>query len=268
MNYLQIIKQSIKGKSFQQQTDIIKEFIIFDNPKNYTSGVYLIENFYVGMSGNFVNRIASHIIEVLSIEESNIVYNKEKLYLISNVLKNRKLKVKILHKDQKKEEQYISWLYFENPLVNIEFITPEMIARKQKQITSKLKGIKLDIKISQFTSKFYIASTIINKTVIFKIARTSKDAKLKLEKYLTIKPPKKQKKLREKSTSKKSSDKNIESFKFVGIRSKTTKAIYHQHERWKEAEKNNKGCSVRGFDDIHEARCWVLGKQIPKFPGE
>ena len=80
MDYLKDLEVSLKGKTFSEQMMIVKKVIIFDSPNN--KGVYQIENFYVGKSENILGRITYHILDVLNIDKTKVVYNKEKLYLI------------------------------------------------------------------------------------------------------------------------------------------------------------------------------------------
>ena len=100
MDYLKEIEKEMKGKTFIEQMQVIKKYVIFDSPNNV--GVYQIENFYVGKSSNILARITHHIIEVIKAKESKIIFNKKKLYLIGSILKSKKLQVKHLDKNRVK----------------------------------------------------------------------------------------------------------------------------------------------------------------------
>lgn len=187
MDYLKEIEKEIKGKTFIEQMQVIKKYVIFNSPNNV--GVYQIENFYVGKSGNILARITHHIIEVIKAEESKIIFNKKKLYLIGSILKSKKLQVKHLDKKQSKEKFYIEELYPNLPLTNIEFVTEKMVRDKQIKISKILKYKSINYILDRFTSKYYVSKVIFNDILILEIESTYEAAKKKLKSYVATKAP-------------------------------------------------------------------------------
>lgn len=99
----------------------LDKFIEFENSVSIVgSGVYVIENFYVGKTNNIVNRIVSHILECFYEEYGcKNSFNKEKSYKIKEVLKTRKLRVKLIDSEQNRESIYINELKEKFLLTNI-----------------------------------------------------------------------------------------------------------------------------------------------------
>lgn len=248
MNYIRELREDIKGKTLYQQLNIIKKCILLENPKNYKGGVYFIEDFYIGKSKDILSRIASHVLEVLTVETSKKVNNREKLYLIYSILKTRKLRVKILTSNQKQEESYIKEFYHKFPLTNIEFVTDDMRLEKQKYIISKAKNKTFEFE--RFTSLFVVAKLKVNNNYVFKIAKTKNLALKSLNSYLKL-PPKKDNTV---------SDKRIKDYKYVAISSKYVKSIFSQEERWKEKADECVNPAVKGFDNLVSARKWLNNK--------
>lgn len=188
MNYFKEIEKLIEGKTFKEQMQIVKNYVIFDSPCNI--GVYQIENFYIGKSGNILSRITHHIKEVIKAEDAKIVYNKEKLYLIKSALEKGKLTVKHLDKDPKKEVHYIEKLYSILPLVNIEFVTEKMILSRRRTVNKLLKNKKLIFISDKFANKYHVCKIVINGFIIIKMATSYEKAKSNLLEYIKH-PPKK-----------------------------------------------------------------------------
>lgn len=176
---------------------VVKKYIIFDSPNNV--GVYQIENFYIGKSGNILARITHHIKEVIEAERSKIIFNKKKLYLISSVLKNKKLQVRHLDKKQSKEKFYIEELYPILPLVNIEFVTEKMITDKQIKISKFLKYKSVNYILDRFTSKYYVSKVIFSDILILEISPTYEQAKKRLKNYIATKAPNKKSRAKRKN---------------------------------------------------------------------
>ena len=75
------------------------------------SGIYLIEDFYIGQTSNIINRVTSHLIEIFYEEyDCKTYYNKDKCERIKKVLSERKLKVKLIDSDKNREAIYINEL--------------------------------------------------------------------------------------------------------------------------------------------------------------
>lgn len=182
MNYYKEIEKLIEGKTFKEQMQIIKNYIIFDSPNNV--GVYQIENFYIGKSGNILSRITHHIKEVIKAEDTKIVYNKEKLYLIKSALEKGKLTVKHLDKNPKQEVYYIEKLYSTLPLTNIEFVTDKMILARRRTVNKLLKNKKLMFISDKFASRYYVCKLVINGFIIIKMAASYEKAKSSLLDYV------------------------------------------------------------------------------------
>lgn len=261
MNYIDKIKKEVEDKPLWEQLAIVSEYVILNNPKNYKSGVYLIEDFYVGKSKNIISRIASHVLEVINADTHKVVHNKEKLFLICEILKTRKLNVKVLDKDQEKEETYIKKLYNDLPLTNVEFVTKEMSNCKREKYQRETRNKPLEIKVVNFTLKFKVAYVKLNNLYIFKISTTEARARGLLKEYLKYKNDKIVKK-------RNNPIKDIQYYKYVAIKSKGTKVIYNQNENWEERLKNCRKGVVRGFDDIFLARQWLFGRKAQSFLGE
>lgn len=181
MDYIKELEISLKGKTFYEQMMLVKKVVVFDSPNN--KGVYQIEDFYIGKSGNILGRITYHILEVLNIEKSKVIFNKEKLYLIYSILKNRKLKITHLDRNTKKEKEYIEILYPILPLVNIEFVTEKMRLKKQELFLKTIKNKKPTITFEKFSSKFVVAKTFVSGATIFKISWTQLKAHELLNNY-------------------------------------------------------------------------------------
>jgi len=82
----------------------VYKFANIYNPNNYKSGVYFIEDFYIGKSINLNNRIANHIFGILTIGFSD---NYNLSLRILEILQYRKLEVQILDSDVKMEKFHI-----------------------------------------------------------------------------------------------------------------------------------------------------------------
>lgn len=247
MDNLKKIKKEIKGKPLKDKIKIVKKYINLVNPKNITSGVYLIENFYVGKSNNIHNRIAHHIIEALSVDESDTTYNVEKLYLISKILNTRKLKIKILDKDIKKEKDYIEKLYVKLPLVNIEFVTPSMVSEKQNNIVNTLNNKRYKVATEKFTRKFYVTYVRFKGLFVFKIASKEDYSKTLLLKYL----------MRESVKRRGITIKNIKDYRYVAVNTPNIKRVFLQNENWEDYLKEGGVCKSKGFDNNIAARKWL-----------
>jgi len=257
MNYLEYLQREIKGglKDKKRIKNIISSFVEIDNSENYTEGVYQIENFYIGRSKNIESRIVYHILELIDIEEGKIL-NKEKLFLIKSVLKERKLKVKILSSNQEEEEFFIKELYNKIPLTNIEFVTPSMQDIRRLQHISLAENKKYFINVVRFTSDLFVAKTVINKTLIFKIAYKSKVAQAQLKDYLN--PSSKNKKYQPKIIGEVS--KTITDYNYVAVKRGKVTGIYKQEEDWNGQTAGFKLASIKGFDNIENARVWMKRK--------
>jgi hypothetical protein len=254
MNYIKKIESEIKGKTLYEQLNIIRKYVIIDNPCEYKSGIYLIEDFYVGKSTNIISRISAHILEVINSKNAKVVHNKEKLYLIQSILKNRKLKVKVIDEGLSKEVFHIERLYSILPLTNIEFVTKGMSTKKQKFICSKIKDEKVNVVYEKF-NKYWVAKTTIKNKVYFKIAKTQKQAEELLKNYFKLKIGSVKEK--KKKVNKTEDYKKITEFKYIAVRSKYVKMLFLQEEKWREKLEQTKNYTVVGFDDADLARCWL-----------
>lgn len=199
MNNYKEIEKLIEGKTFKEQMQIVKNYVIFDSPCNI--GVYQIENFYIGKSGNILSRITHHIKEVIKTEDSKVVYNKEKLYLIKSALEKGKLTVKHLDKNPKEEVHYIEKLYSILPLTNIEFVTDKMILARRRTVNKLLKNKKLVFISDKFASKYHVCKLVINGFIIIKMSASYEKDKSNLLDYVKH-PHKKPRAERKKSNSK------------------------------------------------------------------
>lgn len=199
MNYYKEIEKLIEGKPFKEQMQIVKQYIIFDSPCNV--GVYQIENFYIGKSGNILSRITHHIKEVIKANEVKIIYNKEKLYLIKSALEKGKINVRHLDKDPKKEVFYIDKLYSTLPLTNIEFVTDKMILERRKMVNKLLKNRKLMFISDKFANKYNVCKIVVNGFIVIKMSTSYEKAKANLLEY--IKYPVKKPRSERKKTKKK-----------------------------------------------------------------
>lgn len=259
MDYLKQIEEKFKNKTYKEKEDIIKDYIIFDKQHLGTSGVYLIEDFYIGRTKNIYSRIVSHIIEVLEVETTKIVHNKEKLYLLWTILKKRRLKVKLLDKNQNKEPHYIRKLYNKLPLVNVEFVTIEMAEKRRYAVKNRVRGKIIEIKIEDFTSRFKVSKVDIKGLNIFQVAKNEKYARLNLKNYLDLKP---------KKTIKGEKEKDIKEYKYVTLSAGKIKIIFNQLEKWQEELKKYKKPKIKGFDSIINARVYLFGNKAEVFEGE
>lgn len=181
MDNLSQIKYLLKSVTdFKEQEKIILKFVVFQNPKNYTEGVYQLGNFYIGRTKDFKSRVTSHVMELINFPKG---CNKAKSYMLAKTLTSGKLTVKILSKNQEDEEQLIEKLYPTLPLTNYEFVTKTMVSKKRKIITEKYKNQQ--IRIKSF-GKLIVAITNISNISIFKIANTAEVAKKMLLSYLGV----------------------------------------------------------------------------------
>lgn len=148
MNLFEQLKELIKPTPEETHKTILAElssFVEIDNPLKFRRGVYQLGNFYIGKSNGFRSRFAYHLMEVIGvIKEANSKKNQK----IREVLRKRKLEIKILCNDPEKEEAYI--IKYSNilPLTNIEFIhthpnKKEVLKKKPiKKRTTKSKPKK------------------------------------------------------------------------------------------------------------------------------
>lgn len=145
-------------KAHKQLCKVLNDYIEYDCSGFIKhGGIYLIENFYIGQTGNITNRLASHILECFYEEYGCITYvNKEKREAILKVLETRKLRVKLLSDDLSKEKELIQEYYLnEFPLLNKVYINKELkkkLAKKQGIVLKKEPSKKVKVK-KQHTPK-------------------------------------------------------------------------------------------------------------------
>jgi len=97
-------------------SDNIKWFA--DIEDTYTSGVYMINDFYIGSTSNIKGRIAFHILDLQKATNINVRKNK----LIKGILDSgSRLIVKMLSSDRADEERLIREYSMVQDLTNIEF---------------------------------------------------------------------------------------------------------------------------------------------------
>lgn len=128
INYCKKDKRTVRGKKNENvckvnfdslHTAVLKDinnYVEYDNSGYMIhTGVYLIEDFYIGQSHNLPSRIASHIIECFYKEYQFDGYvNEEKCKKILEILaKNKKIKVKLLTDNVSNEARLIKE-YFAN----------------------------------------------------------------------------------------------------------------------------------------------------------
>jgi hypothetical protein len=94
----------------------IDKYVDFDSTIN--KGVYMIDDVYIGRSGNIKNRITSHIMEAFEITTSKTNNTKKSEYILQ-VLQNRKLNVKLLSTKQEDEYKLINEYSKTKKLFNI-----------------------------------------------------------------------------------------------------------------------------------------------------
>ena len=129
-NGILVEKRNLRfGKAAYNLLKEINEYIEFeDETMNYNkldkiSGVYMIEDFYIGETGNLLNRIVSHLLEIFYEKynkkyNTSDSYNKEKSLKIRKILLERKLKLKLIDIDRSKETYYINDKYKDLLLTN------------------------------------------------------------------------------------------------------------------------------------------------------
>ena len=139
-------------KAHKQLCKILNDYVEYDsNGYIKNGGVYLIEDFYIGQTGNITSRLAFHILECFYKEYDCITYvNEEKREAILKVLETRKLKVKLLDDDMKKEKGYIQDYYLNGyPLLNKVYVNKKL----KKDLATKLKKEKMNKEIEEENKK-------------------------------------------------------------------------------------------------------------------
>jgi hypothetical protein len=111
-------KNNKLGNTYYNINLNLKNFIEFENNFNSIQGVYFIEDFYIGKSGNLNNRLAGHLTELCHLYTAD---NLEKSFKIIEILSIRKLKVKILSNNPKDEKMFIQEYSLKYPLLNTQF---------------------------------------------------------------------------------------------------------------------------------------------------
>ena len=124
----------------------INEFIEYDSCGYIQpSGIYMIEDFYIGQTSNIVQRLAFHILEPFFEEYGfNNFINKEKSKLILEILKTRKLKVKLIDSDLKKEMEYIKEYSSNGYLLTNKIGVPKHL-RKDRILKEKMDKLNNEI---------------------------------------------------------------------------------------------------------------------------
>ncbi len=253
MNYLkQIEGLIIKGnywESHKQVLGLIDSFVTIDNKLDCEGGVYQIENFYVGRSVNFKQRLASHILEMVGTCNAKIHPNKYKMYEMQRVLCDRKLKITILDSDAEREPEYIKELYSKLPLVNVEFVSDGMRESKRLQYAELLRGEKVTFEITMFNNKYVVCRAVLKGTNIYRIAESVTRAKAELEKYINLKATKNKSK-----KSGKGEEFNIELYNYVAVKKGRMPGLYRQNENWREQILGFKFAEFKGFNNAEEGR--------------
>lgn len=149
--------------------DNILDFIVIDS--SLTSGVYLIEDFYIGKTNNIFNRMSYHILDGYKYIRQGYL-NKSKCDKIEQHINNSKIKVKMLSNKQNDEKKLIEKFCNKLPLTNIEF-NPNKISNyenfKKESITQTIKSIDLDEIIPDFFDNQFEMEMEINKFRKFKV---------------------------------------------------------------------------------------------------
>lgn len=122
----------------------INSFVEFENELNTDSGVYFIEDYYIGKSKNIVKRIAQHLADTLKKKNSwNIKnLNIKKIECLIATLKVKKLKVLILDSDMDKENDYINMHYLTSPLTNKQGVTKENKEAKIAEVKTLFYAVR------------------------------------------------------------------------------------------------------------------------------
>lgn len=256
MTDFKALKELIKGKTFKEISSIILNYIDIDNPDNIKSGVYQIENFYIGKSNNIEIRIVNHILELLKAFGTKKISNKEKLYCIYKILLERRLKISILSDEQEREEEFIKNYYPNLPLTNIEFVTEKMIELKYKKVYNQNKYWVKEEEL--FLNKFVVNTMEIKDYVVFKIEPLPKKRRKP-----SIKKPKSKEKIKlaklESHSHSANKKKDLNLFSFIGVKSKNTSELFNKTGDWRDFV-NNKDFVVKGFNNRNLAEYWLRQK--------
>jgi len=113
-----IAENSIKQNTFFYQleyggdlfTGSINDYFTFENrAKIINTGVYMLDDYYVGKANKLTNRAAGHLQELFSfLKTGRKGYNINKdLKLLINIVKGKKTNVKLLSRFQDEEEKFI-----------------------------------------------------------------------------------------------------------------------------------------------------------------
>jgi len=113
-----IAEDSIKQNSFLYQleyggdlfTGSINDYFTFEKrAKLINTGVYMLDNYYVGKANKLTNRAAGHLQELFTFLKTGYKsYNINKdLKLLINIVKGKKTNVKLLSRFQEDEEKLI-----------------------------------------------------------------------------------------------------------------------------------------------------------------
>lgn len=105
------------------------------------SGVYFIEDFYIGKTGDIYNRVSSHILDIFKGNG-----NTEKVERTKDLLSNnKKIKVNIISKKQSDEESLIIKYSNDYDLTNIEFNPKKKCKKFDKREIKKATDLDLDM---------------------------------------------------------------------------------------------------------------------------
>jgi len=111
-------QNALKNNSFFYQLEYggprfsapISDYFNFEKRvKLINSGVYILDNFYIGKSKDIKTRIESHLQELyLFLKFGKITYNTEKdLKILINIVKDKKTNVKLLSRHESDEKKFI-----------------------------------------------------------------------------------------------------------------------------------------------------------------
>ena len=113
-----IAEHSIKQNSFLHQleyggdifTGSINDYFTFENrAKLINTGVYMLDNYYVGRAKKLTNRAAGHLQDLFTFLKTGYIgYNIDKdLKLLINIVKGEKTNVKLLSRFEEDERKFI-----------------------------------------------------------------------------------------------------------------------------------------------------------------
>lgn len=119
----------------QHLHDNLSNYINFINPCDAKEGVYFIENFYIGKSGNLKNRMVYHLLDLMrSTTVAGAKLNYEKITKMRKIISHRPITVVVLDDNPETENLYIDGYYLCNPLTNKLAVTGSRKLLKAKNI--------------------------------------------------------------------------------------------------------------------------------------